>query len=114
MLDALSRAPHLTEAESGHLRDLARAVGPAHRARRRPPARQERIRPNLARILDGVTEVAAFVENGRLDVLAANRLAQDGGEIHAWRRSDTFRSFDGLELREYVYAGPAESITVGK
>ena len=74
VLDALSRALRLDEAERGHLADLARAAGPAHRTRRRPPARQ--VRPNLARILDGMTEVPAFVENGRLDVLAANPLGR--------------------------------------
>jgi hypothetical protein len=30
----------------------------------------------VARILDGMTEVPALVNNGRLDVVAANRLAQ--------------------------------------
>jgi len=74
VLDALGRALHLSEAEREHLLDLARAAGPARRARRRPSARQ--VRPNVARILDGMTEVPAFVENGRLDVLAANPLAQ--------------------------------------
>jgi transcriptional regulator with XRE-family HTH domain len=74
VLDALGRALHLNEAEREHLLDLARAAGPARRARRRPPPRQ--LRPNVARILDGMTEVPAFVENGRLDVLAANPLAQ--------------------------------------
>jgi transcriptional regulator with XRE-family HTH domain len=74
VLDALGRALHLDEAERQHLLDLARAAGPARRARRRPPPRQ--LRPNVARILDGMTEVPAFVENGRLDVLAANQLAQ--------------------------------------
>lgn len=74
VLDALGRALHLDEAECEHLADLARAAGPARRARRRPPARQ--VRPNVARILDGMTEVPAFVENGRLDVLAANPLAR--------------------------------------
>ena len=38
------------------------------------PARQ--VRPSVARVLDGMTEVPAFVENGRLDVLAANPLAR--------------------------------------
>jgi transcriptional regulator with XRE-family HTH domain len=76
VLDALSRALHLTEAEAAHLGDLARAAGPARRARRRPPAGRGELRPNLARILVGMTEVPAFVENGRLDVLAANPLAE--------------------------------------
>ena len=74
VLDALGRALHLDEAEREHLLDLARAAGPARRARRRPPARQ--VRPSVARVLDGMTEVPAFVENGRLDVLAANPLAR--------------------------------------
>jgi len=67
VLDALGRALHLSEAEREHLRDLARAAGPARRARRRPAARQ--VRPSVARILDGMTEVPAFVENGRLAYL---------------------------------------------
>jgi len=74
VLDALGRALQLSEAEREHLLDLARAAGPARRARRRPPARQ--VRPSVARVLDGMTEVPAFVENGRLDVLAANPLAR--------------------------------------
>jgi transcriptional regulator with XRE-family HTH domain len=74
VLDALGRALQLSEAEREHLRDLARAAGPARRTRRRPPARQ--VRPSVARVLDGMTEVPAFVENGRLDVLAANPLAR--------------------------------------
>jgi transcriptional regulator with XRE-family HTH domain len=74
VLDALARALHLDEAERAHLLDLARAAGPARRARRRPAA--EQVRPSVARILDGMTEVPVFVQNGRLDVLAANPLAQ--------------------------------------
>ena len=74
VLDALARALYLDEAERAHLLDLARAAGPARRARRRPAAQQ--VRPNVARILAGMTEVPAFVQNGRLDVLATNPLAQ--------------------------------------
>ena len=74
VLDALARALHLDEAERTHLLDLARAADPARRARRRPAA--EQIRPSVAHILDGMTEVPAFVQNGRLDVLAANPLAR--------------------------------------
>jgi transcriptional regulator with XRE-family HTH domain len=74
VLDALARALHLDEAERAHLLDLAHAAGPARRARRRPPAQP--VRPSVARILDGMTEVPAFIQNGRLDVLATNPLAQ--------------------------------------
>ena len=53
VLDALGRALQLSEAEREHLSDLARAAGPARRARRRLPARQ--VRPSLAPVLDGMT-----------------------------------------------------------
>ena len=75
VLDALARALQLDEAERAHLADLAHAAGPAARTRRRKPSVQQ-VRPNVARILDGMTEVPAMVNNGRLDVLAANPLAQ--------------------------------------
>jgi len=74
VLDALARALQLDEAEREHLRDLARAAGPARRSGRRAPAQQ--VRPSIARMLNGMTDVPAFVQNGRLDVLATNPLAQ--------------------------------------
>ena len=73
-LDSLSRALHVNQAEREHLFDLARAAGPARRRRRRPLA--SHVRPSVARVLDGMTEVPAFVQNGHLDVLAANPLGQ--------------------------------------
>jgi transcriptional regulator with XRE-family HTH domain len=74
VLDSLSGALHLNEAEREHLLDLARAAGPARRRRHRPSASQ--VRPSVARVLEGMTEVPAFVQNGHLDVLAANPLGQ--------------------------------------
>jgi len=74
VLDALARALQLDEAERAHLGDLARTAGRPARARRKSPAPQ--VRPSVARILDGMTETPALVNNGRLDVLAANPLAQ--------------------------------------
>ncbi|MEU4428782.1 helix-turn-helix transcriptional regulator [Actinoplanes sp. NPDC024001] len=74
VLDALARALHLDEAEQQHLAALARAAGPGTRTRRKPPAQQ--IRPSIARVLELMTELPAFVGNGRGDVLDANPLAQ--------------------------------------
>jgi transcriptional regulator with XRE-family HTH domain len=74
VLDALARALHLDEAEQAHLADLARAAGPATRIRRKHPVHQ--VRPSVARILELMTEIPAFVGNGRGDVRAANPLAQ--------------------------------------
>jgi transcriptional regulator with XRE-family HTH domain len=74
VLDALARALQLDEAESAHLLTLARGAGPAAPGRRKPPA--ELVRPSVARVLDLMTEIPAFVNNRRLDVLAANPLAR--------------------------------------
>ena len=71
VLDAVARALQLDEIERTHLLDLIRA------AKQRPGRGQatvQRVRPGVQRLLDTMTEAAAFVRNGRLDVLAANRL----------------------------------------
>jgi len=73
-VDALARALHLDEAERARLFDLARAASTTARAPRRP-ARQQ-VRPSVQRILDSMTTTPAYVRNGRLDILAANRLGQ--------------------------------------
>src|SRR6266480_6298862 len=74
VLEALARGLRLDEAERAHLFDLARAAGPtAARPRRRAP---QEVRPSVQRILDAMTGAPAFAQNGRLDVLAANRLGR--------------------------------------
>jgi transcriptional regulator with XRE-family HTH domain len=73
VLEAIARALHLDEAEHAHLHDLARAANTTPRARRRPAEKQQ-IRPVVQRIIDGMTALPAIVLNGRLDLLAANRL----------------------------------------
>ena len=73
VLDAIARALQLDEAEQQHLADLARAAG-ATRTRRKPAVQQ--VRPGMARLLELMTEIPAFVSNGRGDILAANGLAQ--------------------------------------
>lgn len=72
VLDAIARALQLDEAEHAHLTDLARASNAPARARRRPVS--QRIRPGVQQLLDAMTDAPAFVRNGRLDVLTANRL----------------------------------------
>lgn len=74
VLDALCRALHLDEAERSHLYDLARAANTSPRARRRPA--KQHVRPGTQHLLDAMTDAPAFVRNGRLDILAANRLAE--------------------------------------
>ena len=72
VLDALARALQLDDIERAHLIDLVRAAN-ARRPVRRPPTRQL-VRPSVQHILDSMTAIAAFLRNGRLDILSANQL----------------------------------------
>lgn len=75
VLNAVARALHLDEAERAHLFDLARAANTASaRPARRAP--QPRIPASIQRLLDSMTTAAAFIRNGRLDILATNALAR--------------------------------------
>jgi len=73
VLEAVARALQLDEAERAHLFDLARAAHATTPSRR--PAKK-RVRPSVQRILDAITTAPAFARNGRLDLLAANRLGR--------------------------------------
>ncbi len=72
VLEAIVRALRLDEAERAHLFDLVRTANTTRAPRRRPP--QDRVRPMVQRILDAMSDVPAYVRNGRLDILSANRL----------------------------------------
>jgi transcriptional regulator with XRE-family HTH domain len=73
VLEAVARALQLDEAERLHLFNLARAAKP-HRAPQR--SRRARIQPRVQWMLDSMTGSAAFVANGRLDILATNTLGR--------------------------------------
>ncbi len=78
VLDAIARALRLDEAERAHLFDLARAAdgtSALERPRRRAGSAWQP-RPSLQWVLDSVVDGPAFVRNGRMDILAANRLAR--------------------------------------
>ncbi|MFD0661455.1 helix-turn-helix domain-containing protein [Thermocatellispora tengchongensis] len=69
VLNAVARALQLDDAERAHLFDLARAAatGPS-------PRRVRKVRPGLQRMLDAMTDAPAIIRNGRMDIVAANRL----------------------------------------
>jgi transcriptional regulator with XRE-family HTH domain len=78
VLDAIARALRLDDAERAYLFDLARAAdgsGSLLRPRRRG-SRQGTQHRSLQWTLDAVTAGPAFVRNGRMDLVAANRLAR--------------------------------------
>ncbi|MGP3916906.1 helix-turn-helix transcriptional regulator [Nonomuraea sp. 10N515B] len=72
VLNAVARALQLDDAERAHLFDLARAAGPGPRTRRSA----HKVRPGLQRMLDAMTDAPAIIRNGRMDILAANRLGR--------------------------------------
>lgn len=73
VLEAIARALQLDDAEYAHLLDLARTARDGARpVRRRAPAKSARA--SLQHILDAMTSAAAFIANGRLDVVASNAL----------------------------------------
>ncbi|MFA1544603.1 helix-turn-helix transcriptional regulator [Actinomadura monticuli] len=74
VLDAVAQALRLDQDERAYLFDLARAARPA---RRTPSRRRDvQIPPRVQWLLDSMTMSAAFVRNGRQDVVAHNALAR--------------------------------------
>jgi transcriptional regulator with XRE-family HTH domain len=78
VLEAVARALQLDEAERTYLFDLARAAAKPARAPQRRSRTQ--IQPRVQWMLDSMTGSAAFVANGRLDIVASNSL---GWALHA-------------------------------
>jgi transcriptional regulator with XRE-family HTH domain len=74
VLNAVARALQLSEDESLYLFDLARAARPTPRTHSR--RKNVDVPDTVHWLLDSVTMSAAFVRNGRLDVLATNALAR--------------------------------------
>lgn len=77
VLEGISRALQLDDAERSHLYDLVRAANQGtHPQRRRTRTKTQQVRPGVRLLLDAMESVPAFVQNGRLDVLAINRLGR--------------------------------------
>ena len=73
VLNALADALRLDEAERTHLYALARESGSRGKARRTAAAS---VRPAIQQMLDAMTDAAAWVRNGRHDIVAMNSLAR--------------------------------------
>lgn len=98
VLDGISRALQLDEVERAHLTDLVRTANAARPARRR--ATPQRVRPSVQRLLDSMTGTAAFVRDGRLDILSANQL---GYALYAPAFLDPARP---VNLARFVFLDP--------
>ena len=102
VLEAVARALQLDEAERTYLFDLARAARPTRAPQRRSKAQ---IKPQVQWMLDSMTGSAAFVANGRLDIVATNSL---GWALHAPmfdspRRPANFARFQFLDPQARDY-----------
>jgi len=76
VIDGVSRALQLDEAERAHLHDLvdAASTGP-HPQRRRTP-RKTPLSAGMQQTIDAMSTVPVFIQNGRLDAVATNRLGR--------------------------------------
>jgi len=72
VIDGITHALQLDDAERTHLLHLIRTAGSTRRQRRRPAP--QKVRPTVQRVLDSMSGTPAIVLNGRLDILTANAL----------------------------------------
>jgi transcriptional regulator with XRE-family HTH domain len=75
VLGAIAGALRLDEAERAHLFDLARASKDQATGRSRSTTRRA-VRPSIEWMIEAMTGAAAFVVNGRQDILAVNHLGR--------------------------------------
>ncbi len=103
VLEAVARALQLDDAERTHLFNLARA---AARPTRTPQRRSRvQVQPRVQWMLDSMAGSAAFVADGRLDILAANTL---GRALHSPlfagpRRPANFARFQFLDPQAHDF-----------
>jgi transcriptional regulator with XRE-family HTH domain len=101
VLEAVVRALQLDDIERTHLFDLTRA------AKQLPARRQDKpqqVRPSVQRVLDTITEGAAFIRNPRADFLTGNRLAY---ALYA----DAFTTLERpVSLPRFVFLNPRARI----
>ena len=101
VLEAVIRALQLDEIERTHLFDLTRAAKQLPTRQRATPVQ---VRPAVQRVLDTITDGAAFIRNPRADFLTGNRLAY---ALYA----DAFTTLDRpVSLPRFVFLDPRARI----
>jgi transcriptional regulator with XRE-family HTH domain len=102
VLAAVARALQLNDEERTYLFDLARAAGPGERAPRRRKATD--VAPSVQWLLDSMTLSAAFVTNGRTDIVASNSLGR--ALYSALFESDITAQRGNANLARYHFLAP--------
>jgi hypothetical protein len=75
VIDGVSRALQLDDAEHAHLYDLIRAANAgAHPQSRVRMPRKTQLTAGMRQTIDAMSTVPVYVQNGRLDAIATNRL----------------------------------------
>jgi len=102
VLEAVARALQLDEEETAYLLDLARAARPKSPGRRRWAVE---VPPSVQWLLDSMTLSAAFVTNGRLDMVATNTLGR--ALYSAMLHGPTSGTTGNRNLARYHFLDPA-------
>jgi transcriptional regulator with XRE-family HTH domain len=76
VLDGVSRALHLDEAEHAHLHELVRAANEGTRPQRQRRTRKQQLSAAMQQTIDAMSTVPVFIQNGRLDAIATNTLGR--------------------------------------
>ncbi|MCJ1714971.1 helix-turn-helix transcriptional regulator [Microbacterium sp. M1A1_1b] len=76
VLEAIAAALRFDESERAHLFDLARTANSSPVRQRRAASGAAALRPSMRFVVDAITDAVAFVQNGRLDIVAANPLCR--------------------------------------
>jgi len=76
VIDGVSRALQLDEAERSHLYDLIRVANDGALPQRRRPTNRSQLTAGMQQTIDAMSTVPVFVQNGRLDAVATNRLGR--------------------------------------
>jgi len=74
VIDGISRALRLDDAERSHLYELVRAANAGAHPKQGRPARTAQLSPSMQQTIDAMSTVPVFIQNGRLDAVATNRL----------------------------------------
>ncbi|WP_158862292.1 helix-turn-helix transcriptional regulator [Leifsonia sp. AG29] len=102
VLEAVSHALRLSEDERGYLFELAMSARRGNRKPARGPDRD--VAAPVQWMLDSITMSAAFVRNGRTDILAANAMARAlFGPLYA---SDTVDTRGHPNIARFVFLDP--------
>jgi transcriptional regulator with XRE-family HTH domain len=74
VLNGISRALQLDEAEHAHLYGLVRTANAGAHPQRRRPTHKSQLSTSMQQTIDAMSTVPVYVQNGRLDAVATNRL----------------------------------------